>query len=65
MRVPWSLEEARVLCNEYDYFDYLKGRVMKVRFQDGGFSARLYNLDNGLNAAQEIVAELRNAGSQS
>jgi len=35
------------------YFDYLKGRVMKVDLSKDDLDTRLYNRDNGDNAAEE------------
>jgi hypothetical protein len=41
------------------YFDYLKGRVMKVRIGTPTLDPRLYDRDNGEGAAAEVVAGLR------
>ena len=42
------------------YFDYLKGRVMKVSLaEDDGFDPRLYDRDNGEGAAEAVIAPLR------
>ena len=51
-------EEAAQLLEKYKYFDYLKGRVMKVRIGDD-IDPRLYDRDNGEGAAE---AALRSAG---
>jgi len=41
------------------YFDYLKGRVMKVDLSKDELNTALYNRDNGPNAAEDaIFAEL-------
>lgn len=44
------------------YFDYLKGRVMKIGLDKDEMETRLYNRDNGANAAEEVVEAVR-AGS--
>lgn len=42
------------------YFDYLKGRVLKVDLSESnGFDSRLYDRDNGHGAAARVIAELR------
>ena len=42
------------------YFDYLRGRVMKVDLEDpAGFDERLYDRDNGPGAAQRAIDALR------
>lgn len=38
------------------YFDYLKGRVMKVDLSGDEFSPALYDRDNGQGAAQAALA---------
>lgn len=46
------------------YFDYLKGRVMKVDLSKDELDTRLYNRDNGPNAAEDaIFAELGHLSS--
>lgn len=44
------------------YFDYLKGRVMKIDLAKDEVDTRLYNRDNGSNAAENIVDRLRLTG---
>ena len=52
-----SLDEARILINNgITDFDYLKGRVMKIDISGETLDTRLYNRDNGPNAA-EIALE--------
>ena len=41
------------------YFDYLKGRVMKVEINGSMLDARLYDRDNGPGAAKRVVDRLR------
>lgn len=45
------------------YFDYLKGRVMKVDLDGDVLHTRLYNRDVGHNAAEQLIERLR-AGKQ-
>lgn len=61
---PITEEEASKLLKETTYFDYLKGRVMKVDLQsDDSFDERLYDRDNGPGAAQRAVSKLRGVES--
>ena len=53
-----STEEAANLLKGADYFDYVRGRVLKVHLGKDKFDPALYNRDNGLDAAEKIVAEL-------
>lgn len=55
---PMSVEEASELLKKTTYFDYLKGRVMKVKIEDQ-FDPWLYDRDNGTGAAQKVVNKLR------
>ena len=41
------------------YFDYVKGRVMKVDLSGDEFSPRLYDRDNGQGAAEGVINALR------
>lgn len=41
------------------YFDYVKGRVMKVDLEGDELRTDLYNRDNGEGAAEDIVEKLR------
>lgn len=40
-------------------FDYLKGRVMKIRICNHAFDPTWYDRDNGQGAAADIIATLR------
>lgn len=52
--------EAELLLQQYPYFDYLKGRVMKVSLKsDTEFDERFYDRDNGDGAAQSVITALR------
>lgn len=56
-----TVEEARLLLKEQGerpYFDYVQGRVMKVRLYGDELQTALYNRDNGLNAAENALANL-------
>lgn len=51
-----SEKEAAELLEEQSYFDYLKGRVMKVDLSsDEEFDEWLYDRDNGIGAAKEAI----------
>lgn len=60
--------EARDMLSQYGphpYFDYVKGRVMKVDLRsDVEFDPRLYDRDNGEGAAQGAIARLRERVAQ-
>jgi hypothetical protein len=52
--------EAQALLDEgQTYFDYVHGRVMKVSLSGDELSTRLYNRDNGENAAETVIANLK------
>ena len=49
-------EEARALLDSgQTYFDYHKGRVMKVSLAEGELDTHLYNRDNGVGAAEDAI----------
>ncbi len=52
-------EAQKLLDSGRNYFDYVKGRVMKVNVSGDELSTGLYNRDIGHNAAEEIIAKLR------
>lgn len=55
-----TVAEAEELLKQTTYFDYLKGRVMKVDLSsDDSFEEWLYDRDNGNGAAQRAVDTLR------
>ena len=65
-RNPMTEEEAKSIIKEGSQyhnglsFDYLKGRVMKVNLSDDdGFDERLYDRDNGRNAAERAINGIR------
>ena len=41
------------------YFDYVKGRVLKVDLTGDGFNPWLYDRDNGVGAAKAVIDALR------
>lgn len=47
--------EAEMLLFTQDYFDYLKGRVVKVDLSGNEFDPYLYDRDNGEGAAQRSI----------
>lgn len=53
------VEEARELLKTSSYFDYVKGRVMKVRIEGDDLNPRLYDRDNGDGAAANAIETLR------
>jgi hypothetical protein len=55
---PMTLDEARDLLERTQYFDYVKGRVMKVRIHGDTLNSGLYDRDNGEGAAAQALAAL-------
>jgi len=53
-----SREEASDCLKHGTYFDYLFGRVMKVDLSGNELDTRLYNRDNGPNAAEKAIESL-------
>lgn len=45
--------------NPSGYFDYLHGKVMKVRLNEDEMRTDLYNRDNGYGKAERIIESLR------
>ena len=57
---PMTEDEADELLKTTTYFDYLKGRVLKVDLTgEESFEEYLYDRDNGRGAAQRVIDELR------
>lgn len=53
---PMTIEEAQeILESGQTYFDYLKGRVIKVDLKNDEFNPGLYNRDNGFQAAEKAL----------
>lgn len=60
---PMSIEEAKtILESSHGYFDYLKGRVMKVNLTEETLDPWLYDRDNGEGSAERVINELRTVG---
>jgi len=56
---PMTVEEANELLKLDTYFDYLKGRVMKVNLSSNdSFNECLYDRDNGTGAAETAILEM-------
>lgn len=55
---PMTVEEASELLKEQTYFDYLKGRIMKVDLSGDSLETYLYNRDNGEGSAEAILASI-------
>lgn len=56
---PMQPEEATELLKHHTYFDYLKGRVMKLDFRGNVLRVDLYDRDNGSGAAQRAIEALQ------
>lgn len=56
---PMTIEEARELLKKRTYFDYLKGRVMKIDLSGETLDPRPYDRDNGDGGrAATVIASL-------
>ena len=55
---PMTRDEAADLLAEQTYFDYLKGRVMKVDLGPDVLLTGGYDRDNGEGAAERIIAAI-------
>lgn len=60
---PMTVDQAKELLNKRIshelYFDYLAGRVMKIDITSDVMKTRLYNRDNGENAAEKVACALK------
>lgn len=55
-----TTEEAQELLDAgRTYFDYVKGRVMKVNLSKDTFNPWLYDRDNGYYAAFDVINKLK------
>jgi hypothetical protein len=54
-----TTKEAKKLLKECDSFDYVQGRVMKIRLNGDEFDEYLYDRDNGSGAAARVVNKIR------
>jgi len=56
---PMTIEEAQEFLDKgQTYFDYLKGRVMKIDLDSDELWPGKYDRDNGLGAAANALAKL-------
>lgn len=55
---PMSEREASALLKDYTYFDYLKGRAMKVDLSGNHLDPYLYDRDNGQGAAAGVIENI-------
>ena len=60
---PMTKEEAEALLKKTTYFDYLKGRVMKVVLSGDELNPWGYDRDNGQGAMERALADLLRTGS--
>ena len=51
-------EAQEILDSGQTYFDYHKGRVMKISLESDELRTDLYNRDNGPGAAESIIADI-------
>lgn len=55
---PMTIKEAQTILDKgVRYFDYLKGRVMKVDLSSDYLDTRLYDRDNGQGSAEHAVLD--------
>lgn len=55
---PMRRSEAESLLEKSTYFDYLKGRVMKVDLSGDSFDPSMYDRDNGQGAAEHALENI-------
>lgn len=62
-----TVEEAeRIITSGQSYFDYLRGRPLKVNIQGNSFNPQGYDRDNGgAGTAERVIARLRETGVSS
>ena len=58
---PMTEAEAENLLSHSKYFDYLKGRVMKVDLSTDKLDPWLYDRDNGQGAALRAIEGIKQA----
>lgn len=58
---PWTaqmrVEEAEELLKEGTTFDYVRGRVLKIRLENGAVNTRLYDRDIGKGRGRQVIEE--------
>lgn len=57
-KVDMTRDQATEILKEQSYFDYLNGRVMKIRLKEDYLDPRLYDRDNGQGAAERAIKEI-------
>lgn len=64
---PMTVEDARLYTSREgsQYYDYLRGRVMKVDLSKDELQAELYDRDNGQGAAARALSPLLEAAAKS
>jgi hypothetical protein len=55
--------EAEVLLKRSTYFDYLQGRVMKIKIEGDEIDTWGYDRDNGEGAVERVITTLRETGN--
>ena len=59
---PMGTDVAQELLSKSTYFDYVRGRVMKVELSGDSFDPWLYDRDNGAGAAAKVIDALNETG---
>lgn len=56
-----TTEEAQEILDSLEdkYFDYFRGRVMKIDLTGNELNTRLYNRDNGVDQAENLIQTLQ------
>jgi hypothetical protein len=54
---PMTDEEAAAMLKRQTYFDYVKGRVLKVDLKGDYLETALYDRDNGYGAAEYAILD--------
>ena len=57
--VQITIDECRELLVNHSYFDYLRGKVMKIQLGGDQLDPRLYDRDNGQGAAARAIDTIR------
>lgn len=60
-----SLSEAREMLTQTTYFDYVKGRPLKVSLRGDAIHPALFDRDNGRGSCAAAIAKLRSTVSKS
>lgn len=63
---PMSIDEADGLLKQYGsrpYFDYIRGRSMKIGLMGEDVNTKWYNVYNGAEAAEHAITILRETGN--